>query len=225
MKRNLVIGSLASTLLVTTFIVFTLEQPALEKFNGQQAFAEMPIISQISNKSQAINSQELNPQNSSAIIGHTNLSKSFPAIKSIKVNPFQVVLSPHISITEAYANEGYQKNGIIHEWKRIWRGDTVFEGQPLQFRMDFLKNEKIIHVYCAIDGKYIYADKCSTPFEGRIYKWILTAGIPTSDLTVGQHTFSVLIDTENGRTNKATFSFTLSREVCFDSPIVNGNCI
>ncbi|MDQ6723071.1 MAG: hypothetical protein M3Z01_02230 [Thermoproteota archaeon] len=60
--------------------------------------------------------------------------------------------------------------------------------------------------------------------EGKTYPWILNVGIPTNNLPDGPHTFSVLLDTDKGRTNTATFSFKLSHYVCFEGPVVNGRC-
>jgi hypothetical protein len=131
----------------------------------------------------------------------------------------------HIRLTEAYANKGAQNNGIIHDWKRLVPGDTVFEGQPLQFREDFDQPEKILRVTCSIDNLYYFWAQCSKPFEGHTYSWILNAGIPTNYLTVGHHVFIVYIQTANGMTNTETFPFYLTKAVCFDSQVVNGHCV
>lgn len=149
----------------------------------------------------------------------TSISMTTPMAKKTMAQT-----TPHITITEALASNGYQNNGIFNLGKRLFQGDTVFQGQYIQFREDFNHNTKIVHVYCAIDGNYVYRSKCSTPFEGKTYGWILNAGISTNNLRDGPHTFSVLIDTDEGRTNTVIFGFKLTHSVCFDGPVVNGRC-
>ncbi len=88
---------------------------------------------------------------------------------------------------------------------------VVMQGDPIQVRVDLNPHVKILHVYCAIDGLYIYRDKCSTPFEGKIYSWIKTAGISTKNLIEGNHTFSIFIDTDKGRTNTEKYGFKIDQ--------------
>jgi hypothetical protein len=131
-------------------------------------------------------------------------------------NQAKALSLPQIAITEAYVNAGHQNNGIFTP--------TVFQGQQLQFREDFSHPSKIIHVYCAIDGHYVYRSSCSTPFEGKAYIWIFTAGISTNNLNDGPHTYNVLIDTEDGRNNMASLRFDQTHKVHIDTPVVNGRC-
>ena len=149
----------------------------------------------------------------------TNQATAIPNTGNLQAKPLDpniensLTLLPRIKITTGYAMEGCQTNGICHPFKTIIPGDKVYEGQKIQFRVDFITPPVTpLGVHCAIDG-VDKTSQCKKLFDGKGYQLTL----PTDSLKVRSYPqFSVYIDTNDGKTNTPTFKFFYTRAVPID---------